>query len=240
MPSWKSQRSASIRGPKDVFISSGVSGLSPRGQMKESVPCALENTFRRESPVSLLIFHFLSDDGHILGGRDHCHRAVRASILERPVLDIHNPSAGDIHRRSDGGIRDHDDTLSSSKLFVVGFRESDTDIATRCRPRKYDNGFEAFVGANISCAAIDLELVCLNGNLELPGVGISTRQTSLDKLDIGIRVIDPDRGRPSAFTCLFDPQRGLVVFRICGLYHEDSGCRVKVTVICCDSKSTLV
>jgi hypothetical protein len=112
--------------------------------------------------------------GYRLGGRDHCHCAVRASILERPVLDIHNPSAVDIHRRSDGGIRDHDDTLSSSKLFVVGFRESDTDIATRCRPRKYDNGFEAFVGANIGFAAIDLELVCLNGNLELPGVGIST------------------------------------------------------------------
>src|SRR4030095_1050310 len=68
---------------RDVFISSGVSGLSPRGQMKESVPCALEDTFRRESPVSLLIFHFLSDDGHILGGGDHCHRAVRAAILAR-------------------------------------------------------------------------------------------------------------------------------------------------------------
>src|SRR6476620_4173961 len=141
MPSWKSQRSASIRGPKDVFISSGVSGLSPRGQMKESVPCALEDTFRRESPVSLLIFHFLSDDGHILGGRDHCHRAVRASILERPVLDIQNPSASEILRRGGGSISNRDYTLSSSKLFkVFGFLESDTDIATRSRPLKYDDG----------------------------------------------------------------------------------------------------
>jgi hypothetical protein len=139
-----------------------------------------------------------------LGRRDYCYRSIRTSIRQRSSLDIQNPSASDIPRRGDGGIRDHNDTLSSSKRFIVGFRESETDIATRCRPRKYDNGFEAFLGANIGFAAIDLELVCLNGNLELPGVGICARQTSLDKFDIGIRVIDPDRGRPSAFTSLFN------------------------------------
>jgi hypothetical protein len=80
----------------------------------------------------------------------------------------------------------------------MGFRESETDIAARCRPRKCDNRFKAFVGANIGFAAIDLELVRLNGNLELSGVGISTRQTSFDKLDIRIRIIYPDRGRASA------------------------------------------
>jgi hypothetical protein len=104
----------------------------------------------------------------------------------------------------------------------VGFRESKTDIATRCRSRKYDNRFEAFLGANIGFAAIDLKLGCLNGNLELPGVGISTRQTGLDKLDIGIRVIDPSRGRTSALTCLFYAQCGLVILWVCGSHLEDS------------------
>jgi hypothetical protein len=84
----------------------------------------------------------------------------------------------------------------------VGFREAETDIAASCRPREYDDGFKAFVGTYIGFAAIDLELVCLNGNLELAGVGISTRQTSFDKLDIRIRVIDPDRGRASSPACL--------------------------------------
>src|SRR5262245_1625915 len=64
------------------------------------------------------------------------------------------------------------------------FRESETDIAACCRPRKYDNGFKTFVGANLGLPAIDLELVRLNGNLELPGVGISPWQTGFDKLDI--------------------------------------------------------
>jgi hypothetical protein len=51
----------------------------------------------------------------------------------------------------------------------VGFRESETNIAARRRPRKYNDGFKAFVGTYIGFAAIDLELVCLNGNLELAG-----------------------------------------------------------------------
>ena len=42
---------------------------------------------RPESLVLLLIFYFLSDEGYILGRRDHCHRSIRAHILERPVLD---------------------------------------------------------------------------------------------------------------------------------------------------------
>jgi len=63
--------------------------------------------------------------------------------------------------------------LPSSKLFkLLGFPESDTDIATRCRPLKHDDGLEACI---ISFAAIDLEPVRLNGNLELPGAGIRTR-----------------------------------------------------------------
>jgi hypothetical protein len=113
-----------------------------------------------------------------LGRRDNCDRSIRTPILERPILDKQNPGASDIPRRGDGGIRNHDDTLSSSKLFIVGFRESETNIAARCGPREYDDGFKAFVGTYIGFATIDLELVRLNGNLELAGVGISTRQTS--------------------------------------------------------------
>jgi len=72
--------------------------------------------------------------------------------------------------------------------------ESKTYIATRRRPLKDDDSIEAFlVGANGSSAAIDLEPIRLNGNLELPGAGIrGIYQASLDKLDVRIRVIDPD------------------------------------------------
>src|SRR5262249_17142635 len=176
-----------------------------------------------------------SNEDHILGRCDNRHRSIRSTILERPVLDIQNPSASEILRRRGGRISNRDYTLSSSKLFkVFGFLESGTDIATRSRPLKYYNGVEIIVG---SVAAIDLELVRLNGDLIFPRW---SHLIGFDKLDVGIRVIDPDRGRPSVFACLFNMQRRLVVFRICGLYHEDSGCRVKVTVICCDSKSTLV
>src|SRR5262245_52862113 len=127
-------------------------------------------------------------EGRSLGRRDNCDRSARTSIFQRPSLDIQNPSASDFMHRADGGICDHDDTLSSAKLFIVGIRESETNIAAGCWPREYDDGFKAFVGTYIGFAAIDLELVCLNGNLELAGVGIITRQASFDKLDIRIRV----------------------------------------------------
>src|SRR5262249_11603497 len=148
-----------------------------------------------------------SNEGHILGRCDNRHRSIRSTILERPVLDIQNPSASEILRRGGGSVSDRDYTLSSSKRFkVFGFLESDTDIATRSRPLKSDDGVEIIVG---SVAAIDLELVGLNGNLILAR---RSHLISLDKLDVGIRVIDPDRGRATVFTCLFDPQRGLVIF----------------------------
>jgi hypothetical protein len=83
---------------------------------------------------------------NVLGRRDNCHRAIRTPILERPVLDIQNPSAREIHRGRDGGISNGDDTLSSSEFFkLASFLESDTDIATRCRPLKHDNSIEAFL-----------------------------------------------------------------------------------------------
>ena len=82
----------------------------------------------------------------MLGWRDNCHRAIRSPILERPVLDIQNPSASEIRRRGDGSISNRDDTLSFSKLSkLAGFLESETDIATRCRPLKHDNGIEAYL-----------------------------------------------------------------------------------------------
>jgi hypothetical protein len=68
-------------------------------------------------------------EGRSLGRRDNCDRSVRTPILERPVLDIQNPGASDLPLRGDGGIRDHNDTLSSSKLMILGIRESETDIA---------------------------------------------------------------------------------------------------------------
>src|SRR4029450_3794044 len=113
----------------------------------------------------------------MLSWRDHCPRAIRTPILERPVLDIQNPGTSEIRRRGNGSISNRDDTLSFSKLLkLAGFFEPDTDIATRCRPLKYDNGIEAFlIRAHHSPAAIDLEPVRLNGNLELPGAGIRPR-----------------------------------------------------------------
>jgi hypothetical protein len=119
------------------------------------------------------VFVSLPHEGRTLGRRDNCARSIRTPIRERPVLDIQNSGARDFPLRGDGGICDHDDTLSSSELFIVRFRKSETDIAAGCRPREYDNGFKAFVGSNIGFAAIDLESVRLNGNLELAGVGIS-------------------------------------------------------------------
>src|SRR5262249_16837861 len=85
-----------------------------------------------------------SNEGHILGRCDNRHRSIRSTILERPVLDIQNPSASEILRRGGRSISDRDYTLSSSKLFkVFGFLESDTDIATRSRPLKYDDGVKS-------------------------------------------------------------------------------------------------
>src|SRR5215475_4765876 len=156
--------------------------------------------------------------GHILGRCDNRHRSIRSTILERPVLDIQNPSASEILRRRGGSISNRDDTPSSSKLFeVFGFFESDADIATRSRPLKYDNGVEIIVG---SIAAIDLELVRLNGDLILPR---RSHLIGFDKLDIRIWVIDPDRGRGSMFTCLSNTQGRLVVFRVCGSHLQNGG-----------------
>lgn len=105
--------------------------------------------------------------------------------------------------RSDGGICDHDDALSSSKLFVVGFRKSKADIAACCRPGEYEYGLKAFILANIGFAAIDLELIRLDSDFELPGSEIGTCEAGLDKLDVRLRVIDPDRGRtPCVPSCL--------------------------------------
>ena len=152
--------------------------------------------------------------------------------LSAPSSTYKIPAPGEIHRRGDGSISDHDDTLSLLQTFHSPWLpESDADIAARCRPLKHDDGLEALYRANCGFAAIDLELVRLNGNLELPGAGIRTREASLDKLDVGIRVIDPDRGRASAFTCLFDTQRGLVIFRVCGRHLQNRRCRVKRAVV---------
>ena len=65
------------------------------------------------------VFVSFPHEGRSLGRRDNCDRSIRTPIRERPVLDIQNSGASDIPLRSDGGICDHDDTLSSSKLFIV-------------------------------------------------------------------------------------------------------------------------
>jgi hypothetical protein len=92
---------------------------------------------------------------------------------------------------------------------LLGFLESDSNIAAHFPPLKYDNSIEAFLtGVHRGSAAIDLEPVCLNGNLELTGARIRAREVSLDKFDVRIRVIDPDRIRAAALTCLIDPQQG--------------------------------
>jgi hypothetical protein len=101
--------------------------------------------------------------------------------------------------------------------FTVGATEAHLDLrqncrnhrllgirirCSRCRALKYDDGVEAFIrGAHGSPAAVDLEPVRLNGNLELPGTGAGVREAGFDELDVGIRVIDPDRGRPPVPSC---------------------------------------
>lgn len=100
-------------------------------------------------------------EGNCLGRRDNGHRSIRSSILERSVLDIQNPAASGIHRRSDSSVRNRHDTLSSSKLALC----PDSDVAARCFPLKHDQSLE---GSIIGVAAIDLELVRLDGDLILP------------------------------------------------------------------------
>jgi hypothetical protein len=113
---------------------------------------------------------------------------------------------------SSRSICNRDDTLPSAKALI--FSCSDANIASCTQPLKHDDSLE---GSVARVAAIDLEPVCLNGNLELTGARISAREVRLDKLDVRIRVIDPDRGRAAVLTGLFDPQHGLVIFRVCAL-----------------------
>jgi len=159
----------------------------------------------------------LFDEGDILSWRDNCHCSIRTPILERSVLDIQNPAASGIARWGDRSVSNRNYTLPSSKL--AGCPES--DVAARCEPLKNDNRFEFAI---FGVAAIDLEYVRLNGDL------ILTRWsylTGLDKLDVGIRVIDPDRSRASDRTFLYDTQGWLVIFRVCGSHLQHSGCRLK-------------
>src|SRR5262249_39183454 len=93
-----------------------------------------------------------ASDCDILSRRDNCHCPIRAPILERPVLDIQNPTTSGIDRWSDRSIGNRDDTLSSSKL--AGCPES--DVPARCSPLKNDDSLEARI---TRVAAIDLELV---------------------------------------------------------------------------------
>jgi hypothetical protein len=111
--------------------------------------------------------------------------------------------------------------VSSSKLAGC----PDSDVAARCSSLKHDKSLK---GSIIGVAAIDLELVRLNGNLILPRW---SHLIGFDKLDVGIWVIDPDRGCASAFTCLFDTQGRLVVFRVCGSYLQNSGGRIEGALV---------
>src|SRR5688572_13474221 len=126
----------------------------------------------------------------VLGRGDNGHRAARPAILEGSILDVQNPGASNIRRRGDRCIRNHDCTLSCTKLTeLAGFLESETNIPTGRRPLENHDGVESSLRR---AAAIDLEPVRLNGNLELPGAGVSVRRVSLDELDVRIWVIDPD------------------------------------------------
>ncbi|HSF58809.1 MAG TPA: hypothetical protein VLD83_12120 [Candidatus Binatia bacterium] len=76
--------------------------------------------------------------------------------MSAPILDIQHPSTSELlgRGRGDRDISNHNDTLSSAKLFkVFGFLESETHIAARFRPLKYDDSLE---GSIIGVAAIDL------------------------------------------------------------------------------------
>src|SRR5215813_7704316 len=156
------------------------------------------STKQRQITKWLLAMTFFSYFAPLLSWRDLSRYSARTQIHERPVLDIQNPPAGGIARRRDSSIRNRYYTPSPSKL--AGCPES--DVAARCEPLEHNNSFEAVI---IGVAAIDLELVRLNGDLILPR---RSRLIGLDQLDVGIRVIDPDRSRASAYTCLFDTQCG--------------------------------
>jgi hypothetical protein len=150
---------------------------------------------------------------------DSCYRSIRSSILERTALDIQYPTARGIYRRNDRSISNRDYALSCSKLAG----DPETDVATGCPPLKHDDGLEASI---MRVAAIDLELVRLNCNFVFPR---GSHLISLDKFDVGIRVVDPDRGRATMFTYLSDTQCGLVVCRVCSSYLQNSRCRVEGT-----------
>src|SRR5262245_43874767 len=150
-----------------------------------------------------------------------CYRSIRSSILERTILDIQYPTASGIYRRNNRSITNRDYALSCSELAG----EPETDVATGCPPLKNDYGFEASI---IRVATIDLELVRLNRNFVLP---CGSHLTSLDKFDVGIGVVNPDRSCTSMFTCLFDTQSGLVVCRVCGRHLQNSRCRGEGTLI---------
>ena len=83
MPSWKSQRSASIRGPKDVFISSGI-GLLLSGQMK----------------VLASLFIFIST---AKGGA--CCRIRNGTVLMRPPAHESEPETPEDYERRPGLFR---------------------------------------------------------------------------------------------------------------------------------------
>jgi hypothetical protein len=87
-------------------------------------------------------------------------------------------------------------------------RDPETDVATGCPPLKHDNGLEASV---IRISAIDLEFVRLNCNFVFPR---GSHLISLDKFDVGVRIVDPDRGCTAMSTYLFDAQSGLIVCRV--------------------------
>src|SRR4030095_9731345 len=164
------------------------------------------------------------DNGYILCGRDYCHRTLRPPILERSILHIQNPTARGIDRWDDRSISDRNYTLSRSEL--AGCPES--DVAASRYPLKHDNSFKCTI---IRIAAVYLELVRLYGDLIFPR---RSYLFDLDKLYVWIRVIDPDRGRATAFTCLFDTQRRLVVFRVCGAYLQNGRGRLKSSFVRCD------
>jgi len=128
---------------------------------------------------------------------------------------------GGIAKRGFLSIPYADDTLPTAKL-VAG---AQPDIATGSQTLKHRDRLECLV---IGITAIDLQLVRLHGDLVFPG---RSRLVSLDKLDIRVRIIDPDGGCTSCTAGLFDAQYWLVVFTIRGFEQEDCGCRAQLAFI---------
>src|SRR3954453_6935930 len=144
--------------------------------------------------------------------------------LERAVFDEEDSGACDVVCRRSSRIRDHDGTFAATKIAVINVpSETEAHVAAGGGSLKLDDDVEPLDRTAGGSAAIDLKSVSLDGDFELAGLGVGERETCLDELDVGVRVVDPDGCGRAGAACLYQPQERLFV--VTGR-HRDIGHRV--------------